>query len=170
MDIQEFFGLSAGKWFSQRTSNDLVSNRAENGKSDLVIELISKDEPALLSLCQEHGIDTSLAWGGIRVSWNNLTAVKPAKKVGSCLLVPIADPQRSQSGKLLRDGAAAIGHYSMGKDKALTLITEEENLYSEERLWFVSPNLRLRTSIIKRDNGFSMTSFCSEIRMLSAPK
>jgi hypothetical protein len=38
-------------------------------------------------------------------------------------------------------------------------------MYSEERLWFASPNLRLRTSILKRFGGFSMASFCSEIRM-----
>ncbi|HEY9702550.1 MAG TPA: phycobiliprotein lyase, partial [Allocoleopsis sp.] len=33
------------------------------------------------------------------------------------------------------------------------------------RLWFASPNLRLRTSILKRFGGFSMASFCSEIRL-----
>jgi hypothetical protein len=38
-------------------------------------------------------------------------------------------------------------------------------MYSEERLWFASPNLRLRTSILKRFGGFSMASLSSEIRM-----
>jgi hypothetical protein len=45
-------------------------------------------------------------------------------------------------------------------------------MYSEERLWFASPNLRLRTSILKRFGGFSMASLSSEIRLgvTQAPK
>jgi len=61
--------------------------------------------------------------------------------------------------------APVAGRYVMGNDDALVLITEYESMYSEERLWFASPNLRLRTSVLKRFGGFSMASFCSEIRM-----
>jgi len=57
----------------------------------------------------------------------------------------------------------------MGDDDALTLMGESETLYSEERLWFASPNLRLRTSTIKQLDGFSTASFCSEIRMGGVP-
>jgi len=53
----------------------------------------------------------------------------------------------------------------MGSDQALTLVTEYETMSSEERLWFSSPNLRLRVSILKRFGGLSMASFTSEIRM-----
>ena len=38
-------------------------------------------------------------------------------------------------------------------------------MWSEERLWFASPNLRMRVSVLKRFGGFSMASFTSEIRM-----
>jgi len=34
--------------------------------------------------------------------------------------------------------------------EALTLITEYETMSSEERLWFASPNLRMRVSVLKR--------------------
>ncbi|MFS8836524.1 phycobiliprotein lyase, partial [Synechococcus sp. WC101] len=46
--------------------------------------------------------------------------------------------------------------------------TEYEMTESEERIWFASPNLRLRASTVKRFGGFSMASFCSEVRKLSA--
>ena len=57
------------------------------------------------------------------------------------------------------------GSYKMGSDDALTLTTEYETMWSEERLWFASPNLRMRVGILKRFGGFSMASFTSEIRM-----
>jgi hypothetical protein len=92
------------------------------------------------------------------------------KHIGSTVLVPIANPEQPNEGQLLREmgyaeKAPVAGRYIMGSDDALTLITEYETMYSEERLWFASPNLRLRTSILKRFGGFSMASFCSEIRM-----
>jgi hypothetical protein len=57
----------------------------------------------------------------------------------------------------------------MGEDGALTLTTEYETMWSEERLWFASPNLRMRVSVLKRFGGFSMASFTSEIRMGGSP-
>ena len=44
----------------------------------------------------------------------------------------------------------------MGSDDVMTLITEDETMFSEERFWFASPNLRLRTSVLKRADGVSV--------------
>jgi hypothetical protein len=84
--------------------------------------------------------------------------------------VSVPDPDNIHTGKLLREMGYAektpvAGRYIMGSDDALTLITEYETMSSEERLWFASPNLRLRVSVLKRFGGFSMASFTSEIRM-----
>ncbi|MEM1281081.1 MAG: phycobiliprotein lyase, partial [Cyanobacteria bacterium P01_H01_bin.152] len=35
------------------------------------------------------------------------------------------------------------------------------------RLWYMNPNLRMRTNLVKRADGFQMASFCSEIRRSS---
>ncbi len=48
MDIQEFFELSAGKWFSHRTSHHLAFKQAEDGKSDITIEMMAKDDPEVI--------------------------------------------------------------------------------------------------------------------------
>jgi len=170
MDIMEFFQLSAGKWFSQRTSHHLAFKQSEGGKSDLQIETLPKDDPAVIQLCQQYEIDPALALGGARVAWDGTMEWDEGKHSGSTVLVPVADPEKPREGKLLREmgyaeKAPVAGRYSMGDDEALTLITEYETMSSEERLWFASPNLRLRTSILKRFGGFSMASFCSEIRM-----
>jgi hypothetical protein len=92
------------------------------------------------------------------------------KRSGSTVLIPIPNPDQSKEGRLLRQmgeaqKAPVIGCYMIGNDNALTMITEYETMYSEERLWFASPNFRLRTSILKQSDGFSMASLYSEIRM-----
>jgi len=45
MDVKEFFQLSAGKWFSQRTSHHLAFKQSESGKSDLKIDMLPADDP-----------------------------------------------------------------------------------------------------------------------------
>ena len=60
------------------------------------------------------------------------------------------------------------GRYIMGSDDVLMLTTESEGLYVEERFWYLIPNLRLRTSVVNRPQGFSLASFCSEIRRVKS--
>jgi len=176
MNITEFFQQSAGKWVSQRTSHHPAFKQPEGGKSDFYIEALSSDDPAVVQLCQEHGVDAALAVGGVRTRWDGVMEQNKGKRVGTALLVAIADSADStgaNQGKLLRPkteaGQTVVGRYVIGADDALTLIAESETLYAEERLWFASPNLRLRTSTIKQAGGFSTASFCSEIRMGGSP-
>ncbi|MEQ9550220.1 MAG: phycobiliprotein lyase [Coleofasciculus sp. G3-WIS-01] len=170
MDIKEFFEQSAGRWFSQRTSHHLAFKQAENGKSNITIEMIAADAPEVVQLCQQYEVDPALALCGARVTWDGTMDWDEEKHQGSTVLVPVADPDKPNEGKLLREmgyaeKAPVAGRYIMGDDQALTLITDYETMYSEERLWFASPNLRLRTSILKRFGGFSMASLSSEIRL-----
>lgn len=170
MNIVDFFQQSAGKWFSQRTSHHLAFKQSESGKSDIVIEMLPSNDLEVVKLCEQYEIDPALALCGARVTWNGTMEWDEEKHTGSTVLVPVADPENPNEGKLLREmgyaeKAPVAGRYQMGDDQALILITEYESMYSEERLWFASPNLRLRTSILKRFGGFSMATFCSEIRM-----
>ena len=170
MNIQEFFELSAGKWFSHRTSHHLAFKQSEDGKSDITIEMLAQDHPEVVKLCQQYEIDPALAQCGARVSWNGTMAWDEEKHTGSTVLVAVPDADNPNAGKLLREMGYAektpvAGRYIMGSDEALTLLTEYETMSSEERLWFASPNLRMRVSVLKRFGGFSMASFTSEIRM-----
>lgn len=172
MDIKEFFEQSAGKWFSQRTSHHLAFKQAENGKSNIIIEMLPADAPEVIKLCELYEVEPQLALCGARVTWDGTMEWDEDKEKhkGSTVLVPIPDTDKPNEGRLLREmgyaeKAPVAGRYIMGIDDALTLITDYETMYSEERLWFASPNLRLRTSILKRFGGFSMASLCSEIRM-----
>ncbi len=170
MDIKDFFQMSAGKWFSHRTSHHLGLNQSESGKADLNIEFLEKTDPIVVQICQQHQVQPDLAICGLQITWEGYMQRDPSKLKGSTVLVPIADVAQAGAGQLLQKSKGSekiprAGRYELGADEALTLITEDENLGSEERIWFASPNLRLRTRVIKQPDGFSLASFSSEIRL-----
>jgi hypothetical protein len=180
MDVREFFELSAGKWFSQKTSQHLTLKQSEHGKSDLIIEILPTDNPQAVQLCQQVGIDPSSIWGGIKYTWKGTISWDPqpqtaANQNGESIAIAVADAPAAKTGKLFyapklsSPGTAASTprsvKYTLGDDDALTLVTEQENLSTEERVWFESNNVRLRTTIVTQTNGDSLASFYSEIRM-----
>ena len=63
MNVREFFELSAGKWFSQKTSQHLTLKQSDHGKSDLTIAILPTDNPHVIQLCQQASIDPGSIWG-----------------------------------------------------------------------------------------------------------
>jgi hypothetical protein len=57
------------------------------------------------------------------------------------------------------------GEFAMDEDDALILITEYETMSSVERFWFPQPNIRMRTSAVKRFGGYNTSTFCTEVRV-----
>ena len=176
MDIIEFFEHSAGKWFSQRTLHNLISGKLQAGKSELKIDILSASDPAVIKLCSEHSLSPATATlAGVRVTWN--VVADPNQKNGSTVLVPIPSADNPKVGKLLKSTdpnsknglAIAAGDivttYIIGEDDVLTLTGESADFHATERLWYLMPNLRIRTSVVKQSSGMTVASFCSEIRM-----
>ncbi len=168
MDIKEFFTQSTGKWFSQRTNHHLNPPHLEAGKTDLWIDTLPTTDPEVIKLCEQHKIDPSKAFFGVRVKWDAKIGPDEIKQTGTTLLIPIPNPENPQTGQLLQQ-TAGIGNYNLGNDDALTITLKNPSFSVEERIWFESPNLRLRTSTVNHSNGSSIASFCSEIRMGGAP-
>jgi hypothetical protein len=88
---------------------------------------------------------------------------------GETVFAIVPDAEDPKKGKMLRErGYAEImpvaGEYIVDEDGALILITEYETMSSVERFWFASPNVRMRTSTVKRFGGYSTASFCTETR------
>jgi len=171
MNVTEFLQQSSGKWFSQRTHHHSNTQMPESGKSDVYIEWLENNAPAVVQLCEQHQVNPATALGGMQIRWEGFVASSPDKQRGHTLVVAIADDGNPTQGRLLqtnpdRNGTPVLaGHYTMGDDEALTLITDFESMSAEERIWFASPNLRLRTRILKTPDGVSTTAFYSEIRM-----
>lgn len=169
MDIKEFLALSEGRWFSQRTSYHLNDGKTENSKADLAIELISENDRDLLALCQNNKIELNGELKATKISWDNSVDWGKPKQQGSIELVLIPDTGDAKTGKLISDLATPgksgkVGRFALGNDETLTLIIENGDSYFEERQWFASPNLRLRTTLHKNGNGVELTCFYSEIR------
>ena len=59
-----------------------------------------------------------------------------------------------------------VGRYEMDDEDGLILDTEYDTMSSVERFWFVTPDLRMRSSIVKRFGGFNTASFCAETRLV----
>ena len=175
MNVREFFELSAGKWFSQKTSQHLTLKQSEHGKSDLVIEILPSDHPQVTQLCQQANIDPSSTWGGVKYTWKGTiagdTQIQNApNQQGESIAIAIPDAPVANTGQLFHVSTSnaktlQIAQYTMGDDDALTLVTAAANLSSSERIWFESNNVRVRTTITTQANGDALASFYSEIRM-----
>lgn len=172
MDATKFFELSAGKWRSQRTTHHLPFRRSETGESEITVNSLSTDHPKVVEICQLHEIDPNLAAGGALVSWQGTMAWDKTDEnhQDSTVMVLVPEPDNPKQGKLLREkGYAEIvpvaGLYQMDDDGGMVLITEYETMSSQERFTFVSPDLRMRTSLVKRFGGFSTASLCIESRV-----
>ena len=91
---------------------------------------------------------------------------------GQCIIVPI--PNNQHSGVLLRsigyaESIAARSEYNFLDDGTFVLRTKYDQSIAEERIWFISENVRCRSSVLKTSEGSGIlqTSFSSEVRRLT---
>ena len=170
MDIQTFLDLCIGKWLSQRTTHCLDEEKAENNKTEIVIERLTSNDERLVSLCQQANIDPSATLGGLSASWDTTASWDRSAQKGATVIVLLPDSDNPEKGQLLQSTAqsssALSGCYSLGEDEALTLKLEKDSTQWQERIWFASPNLRLRSSLILGKDGQKNTAFYSEIRRM----
>jgi CpeS-like protein len=167
----EFFQQSAGQWLSQRTTHHLPFRRSELGGSNITVEALSAEHEKIIAICELHETDPALAVGGAYVEWSGEMAWDrdDENHVGTTVFALVPDADNPQMGRLLRErGYAEIvpvaGRYEMDATDGLILTTEYETMSSVERFWFVTPDLRMRTSVVKRFGGLSTASFCAETR------
>jgi phycoerythrin-associated linker protein len=174
MEIQSFLEMCAGNWFSQRTNYLFTEQVSENHKSELAIAFLAPTDSALIELCQQRDIAPIQTAGGWVIRWESSKDWDSPKQKGSAILVFIPDAASANSGQILRGAgqsheAPMQGSYKLGIDEALTLIIQDGNFEAEERIWFASENLRLRTSLFKQGESYRQTAFYSEIRKLPLP-
>ncbi|MEL7503238.1 MAG: phycobiliprotein lyase [Cyanobacteria bacterium J06554_6] len=175
MDVMEFFQQSAGEWQSQRTTHHLPFRRAELGGSHIQVQALAADSEKVVEICQLHDIDPVLAVGGAFVQWQGEMAWDRDEEnhKGTTVFALVPDEDNPRQGRLLRERGYAeivpvVGRYEMDDEDGLLLTTEYETMSSVERFWFATPDLRMRTSIVKRFGGFNTASFCAESRIKAA--
>ena len=178
MDINEFVQLSLGSWRSQRSAHHLAFGHFEEVTSNIEIEALSIDDAPVIELCKINQIDPQLATSPFKMSWSGESDWDEEETMaGSTILVPIPEENNLAKGRLLREQGYAetipsVGEYQIGEDGTFLLVTKYDRAAAEEKIWFATPNLRFRVSLIKTSNGSGVTtaSFSSEIRSLKNSK
>ena len=180
MTIEQFVARSSGKWRSMRSGHSLAFQQFEEVLSEVTIEEISKDDSAVKqllesSLANKHNLDTISS--PFKMEWYAESDWEPDDpsevSSGSCIIVPLV--KDISSGTLIRsvgyaEAEAAISEYNFSNDGTFTLTTNYEQSIAEEKIWFVSENVRCRSSVLRTSagSGVLQTSFASEVRRINA--
>ena len=180
MTIEQFVAQSTGRWRSMRSGHSLAFQQFEEVLSEVTIEEISREDSALKellesSLANQYNLDTISS--PFKMEWCAESDWEPDDpsevSSGSCIIVPFA--KDISSGTLIRsvgyaEAEAAISEYKFSNDGTFTLTTNYEQSIAEEKIWFVSENVRCRSSVLRTSagSGVLQTSFASEVRRLNA--
>ncbi|MGB3294287.1 MAG: phycobiliprotein lyase [Phormidesmis sp.] len=171
MEIVNFFEKLAGRWFSQRTTHALSTQQSKAGKSDLEVEFLPPDAAEVQQLCQQNSADKDPLCG-LRIQQSSTLEGDTKPQTMTTLLVPLT-PQTNPENTAYRgtmlssnraEPATHPSTYTL-QDEVLTVVTGSAEARSEERLWFINDNLRMRTGMVELASGLRIASFCSEIRM-----
>lgn len=174
MTMMDFFRKSEGIWFTQRTVHNFDTGADESGESNVIINVLAKDDPRVLEVCQQQNVDPALISGGSSFMWqDNLDDTTPNQNYAA-ILVDIPNPNNPRKGKFLRnrgyvEGIPVIGVYNFADDGVLTIETEYETNQGQERCWFINDYFRIRVMTVQTIDGVKQMAYCSERRSVSQP-
>lgn len=177
MNIDEFVQNSFGRWRSQRSGHNLAFQHFEEVRSTIDITPLVAEDPAVIELCKLSNIAPEKVTSPFKMEWEGESDWDDDETTsGSCILVPVPDRDTPNTGQLLRsqgyaETIAAIGRYRITEENMFVLETSYDRAAAEERIWFGTPNLRFRVSLIKTSDGQGIltASFASEIRSVATP-
>jgi phycoerythrin-associated linker protein len=158
MTVEDFYSNSIGSWRSLRSSHNIAFAQLEEVNSEIDITNVDQDDAELIQICKTYNVDPKTACSCIRMSWEGTSdwddEAPPMK--GSTVLVVVKDSENK--GRLLRsvgytEEIPAVGDWEMQPDGTFVLHTLYDRAAAEERIWFGTPDLRMRCSIIKTQGG-----------------
>ncbi len=175
MKIEQFLIRSEGTWLSMRSSHSLAFQKFEEVISEINIKLLSKDDEELKELLRQSSYSDSEIQIPFKVEWESKSNWRSDNESdttsGSSILVPIS--LSDKSGLLLRSAGytekeRGVSNFEFLSDNTFIIKTEYEFSNAEERIWFLTDNVRCRSSVIKsfEGKGIIQTSFASEIKKI----
>mmetsp|Transcript_1693 Transcript_1693/g.2896 ORF Transcript_1693/g.2896 Transcript_1693/m.2896 type:complete len:274 (+) Transcript_1693:2-823(+) len=185
MTVDELFTRSVGTWKSQRSSHNLLWQHVEQGESEIIVESLEHDDATVADICAmynveprprkvENGDEYPHICQCCRMSWEGSSDWEKDEVLsGSTIMVVIKDGP--YHGRLLRsvgyaESIPAIGSWVMRPDDGMFVLeTSYDRAAAEERIWFVTPNMRMRVALIKTQSGIGVinASLSTEIRKMS---
>ena len=180
MTIEQFVAQSVGQWRSMRSGHSLAFQQFEDVLSEISIKHIDKQDSTVQDLLSTTASNQALSSNVVapfRMEWSAESDWEPEDpsqvSSGSCIIIPLKT--NDYSGLLIRsvgyaESELAESTYQFLDDGTFLLTTHYEQSIAEERIWFVSDNVRCRSSVLKTSagSGVLQTSFASEVRRIKA--
>jgi len=175
MSIEIFLAKSEGEWRSMRSGHSLAFQQFEEVLSEIKITIIDLNDPTVKKLLQKLASCDGIPSTPFKMEWHAESDWEPDDptqvSAGECILIPIK--QSDGHGQLIRsvgyaEAEEAISTYQLLSDNTFVLETKYGQSIAEERIWFVSDNIRCRSSVLKTASGAGVlqTSFSSEVRRI----
>lgn len=167
----DFFRKSEGIWFCDRSVHHFDSVASESGKSNLIVKVLSKNDPKIQEICSQQNIDPARAAGGASFGWQDNIDLSEPNPNYAAILVDIPESENAMTGFFLRnrgyvEGIPVVGRYYFAPDGVLTIDTEYERNQGSERCWFITDDFRVRVSSVRMMNGVNLMAYSSERRCL----
>ena len=170
--IKEFIDKSIGEWKSIRSTHTLAFQEFENTNSNLTISYQNIESEEVLEIKRRLKCSQDLSFA-IKISWKSTSEWITENKSQENHTILIFIPKDEYTGTLIKDKGyteliPSSSIYYMDETKTFNILTEYKATISEEKIWFLSKNVRSRYSVIKNkiNNGILQTSHATEIRKL----
>ena len=167
---KEFINNSIGEWKSIRSTHTLAFQEFENTNSNILISYLNLNDEVIIQLLQEFKC-TNQASFAIKISWESISEWAVENKSQESQTILIFLPKDKYSGTLLKSNGYAeqiptFCKYFINEGQQLNIQSEYNSTISEERIWFLSSNVRSRYSVIKQkiNKSILQTSHATEIR------
>ncbi len=175
MSIDKFFLKSVGEWNSMRSGHSLAFQEFEEIRSKIKISTLRKNDPRVVKLIKENLIPSHkitnpylINWEA-KSDWNDHSGQENSS--GESLLIPLASS--NFNGKIIRsmgysEPIQITSSYKILEDGTLVIASDYNNIITEERIWFISENLRSRSSVTRSSDSKAIlqTSYASEVRCI----
>ena len=169
--INQFIEKSLGEWKSIRSTHSLAFQEVENSTSKILIKDLENNNKKVIELLKKFDFGLNTPMIAISISWKVISDWEENKKFTEDKTILLFLPKNKTSGIVLRNKGYAekiisSSEYFIDERENLNLKTIYSTTVSEERICFLSTNVRSRYSVIRNqeNNSVMQTSHTSEIR------
>ena len=175
MQIEQFFSKSVGEWKSMRSGHSLAFQEFEEIRSKIIIVPAQNNDPRIMKLLKGHSINNKDVKKAFLISWEAKSewgeeSIKENSS-GESILVPLEIS--TTEGEIIRsvgysESIQIVSSYKLLDDGTLIINSNYNHISTEERIWFISNNLRSRSSVTRASESLAIlqTSYASEIRCI----
>ena len=175
MNIECFIHKSLGEWKSMRSGHSLAFQEFEEIRSKIKINTASRNDSRVIKLLKDNLITNNERKKAFLISWETKSEWgdenRKEQTSGESILIPLEISKTE--GKLIRsvgyaEAMPVISTYRLIDDGTLIIYSNYTHIYTEERIWFISNNLRSRSSVTRAidSSAILQTSYASEIRLI----